>query len=169
MRDDRHKWAPLASGTVVDLRTATLTPVKLHRQTLISGPDVLRQTELPVVQWPDVIGRESYALSLRRDRVLMVNGAAIATGWDQAKSWAVSNASDAFAVFDLSGADAFDLLTRGAELSLDSPSNSVTRRLFGLDVMLYRAALPDPTYRLHVATAMQDALINHLSSAAAHL
>ncbi len=168
MRDDRHKWAAFApDDTAIDLGGAQLSPIRLARQTLISGPNVHAQTSLPVIEWPDIIDQDVYALSLRRDRVLVVNGPEIETGWTPGTSQAISDASDAYATFDLSGPGAFQLLQRGAELSLKTRSKSVMRALFGMHVMLYRRA--SERFRLHVPTAQQDGLMHHIKAAAQHL
>ena len=166
MRDDRHKWTP--SGTFHDgfsIGDIVLSPVSLDRQVLMSGPQVLTQTDVPLVEWPEVCDDGSYALVLRRDRVLMVNGPETAEGWDDARSLAISDASDLYSVLELSGPGAVDVLKRGTEISLSHPSRSVVRRFFGLEVMLYRHG-GDNTFRLHVARAHADALIGYLKSAA---
>lgn len=168
MRDDRLKWpAPSSAPINVTLDDAVLSSVAEMRQTLISGPNVLRQLDVPVGAWPNPVIGESYALSLRRDRILQINGPKVALGWDDAKSLAVSDASDAYAVFELLGQGAFDVLKRGTEISLAVPSKSVTRRLFGLAVMVYRHEAED-RFRLHVARASADALVAQISAAAGH-
>lgn len=165
MRDDSARWdTPRDPAAAVDLGIAGLTPVQPIRQTLVSGPGILSKTDLPLVEWPGAAPEGAYALSLRRDRVLLVDGPELMEGWDEEKARAVSDASDAYAVFDLSGPGAFDILRRGAELRLDIPSRSVARMLFGLGVFLYR--LEDrATFRLHVARAQAEALVGSLGTA----
>lgn len=161
MRDDRHRWAPpgAAEETHV-LGEDRLTPVTGLRQTLISGPKVLREA---VVGWPEVAEGEGYRLALRRDRVLEINGETRVPGWDADAQCAVSNADTLYAVFVLAGPGAFGLLQRGTEISLTTPSRSVARLFFGLPVLLYRR--DDDTYRLHVPSAQSEALVHHLRSA----
>lgn len=167
MRDDSHKWPAFASSPVaIAFGSCQLTPVLPERQMLMSGPSVFAQVTEPLVGWPDVAPQAAYALGLRRDCVLVVNGAEVQVGWDHAAGVAVSDATDAFAVFDLTGPDALDLLRHGAELSYGQSSKSVARRLFGLDVLLYRVEAPLAGYRIHVAAALRDALVSQLCAAA---
>ncbi|MEM7209099.1 MAG: hypothetical protein AAF434_14850 [Pseudomonadota bacterium] len=164
MRDDRHRWPATADfNAPIDLGSATLTPVPLTRQTLVSGPDVRAQINQALIGWPDIVENDSYAIACRRDRIMRINGPDAREGWDAANNQAISDASDAYAVFDLTGTDAMDLLKRGAEISLQSPSKSVARILFGLGVFLYRVG--DKVFRLHVARCDADALVGLLKSA----
>ncbi|MCK0151388.1 hypothetical protein MWU54_15205 [Marivita sp. S6314] len=166
MRDDRNKWA--ASGTLGDgfeIGDVVVSRVRVSRQLLVSGPRVRTQIDVPTVGWPEICEATTYALSLRRDRVLVVNGDPVEDGWDDATSQARSDASDLYSVFDLSGRDAFNVVKRGTEISMESPSRSVLRRFFGLQVMLYRVQAED-RFRLHVARASEDALLGYLESAA---
>ncbi len=162
MRDDSAKWdAPAVLADTVRANGLVLTQVDLTRQTLISGPGVLAQTEWPVVGWPGLAPAAPYAIALRRDRVLVVDGPEMTDGWHEETNCAVSDASDAYAVFDLSGARAFGVLQRGAELSLDVPSKSAARLLFGLGVFLYRIEAED-RFRIHVASGHAEALLAHI-------
>ena len=166
MRDDSRRWPPtFRAAPGIDLGAADLKRAQPKRQTLISGSHVLKQMDVPVIEWPAIAQSDSYALSLRRDRVLLVNGPERREGWDETQKHAVSDASDAFAVFDLTGPGAMALLQRGADVSQTVASPSVARMFFGLNVLLYRGA-PADHYRIHVPAAQQDALINHLSSVA---
>jgi len=167
MRDDSGKWdAPLPSGYAHDANGMTLAAVTLARQVLISGPDVLTQTKQPIAGWPDIVTADSYALSVRRDRVLLVNGPTVSEGWHDDIGQAVSDASDAYAVFDVSGERSLEVLKRGAELNLDVPSRSVARLLFGLGVFLYRYETEN-SFRIHVASAHAEALVKSLEGAIA--
>ncbi len=175
MRNDSHKWPPAQAidsfnESFIDLGNASLKPIEMARQTMISGPNVLDQIDAPLVAWPTIIDEQRYALCLRRDRVLLVDGVERSgierdSGWDQKNQQAISDVSDTYAVFDLSGPYALELLQRGAEISLQTPSNSVLRRLFGLDTIIYRAAKADQ-FRVHIEWARRQSLIDHLRSAA---
>ncbi len=157
MRDDSGKWDRLPPvDAVIDAPGVVIRRVAVVRQVLISGPDVLAQVDGPMVEWPGVVEAESYALSLRRDRVLWVNGPEMAEGWDAARNWAVSDVSDGYEVIEIAGTGALALLCRGAEVSLDQPSRSVARLLFGLGAFLYRAG-DVQTYRAHVGRAQAAA------------
>ncbi|MEQ8293354.1 MAG: hypothetical protein RIA08_14210 [Roseovarius sp.] len=167
MRDDTALWdAPRDPAAPIDLGKAKLTRVQLTRQTLVSGPNVLQQTDLPLVDWPGAAPAGAYAAILRRDRVLLVNAPEAPDGWNDTAQQATSDVTDAYTVFDLTG-DALPFLQRGAEITPDIPSRSVARLLFGLGVFLYR--LDDgTTYRLHVPRAHAEALIQHFEKAASH-
>ena len=167
MRDATALWdAPRDPAKLIDLGPARLTPVHLTRQTLVSGPNVLTQTDLPLVDWPGAAPSGPYAVTLRRDRLLLVNAPETPDGWNDTTQQATSDVTDAYTVFDLTG-DALPLLGRGAEIFPDIPSRSVARLLFGLDVFLYH--LDDgTTYRLHVPRAHAEALVTHFEKAASH-
>ena len=167
MRDDSQRWdAPYDFG-VLDLGQATLTKVPVARQVLISGPNVRKQAEGPLIEWPGAAPDGHLVLSLRRDRVLEVGGPQRRDGWDDTTGQAVSDVTDAYTVFDLSGPGALALLLRGAEVSPDIPSRSVARMLFDLGVFLYRLA-DGETYRLHVARAQAQTLVKSFTEAASH-
>ncbi|GAW35008.1 hypothetical protein RA2_02066 [Roseovarius sp. A-2] len=167
MRDDSEKWdVPQPIDCVHKANGITLAPATLSRQVLFSGPSVLAQTEQPIASWPDIVAAHSYALSIRRDRVLQVNGPAASEGWHGDTCQAVTDASDAYAVFDISGERSLEVLKRGAELSLDVPSKSVARILFNLGVFLYRYEA-ETKFRIHVASGHAEALVRSLKVAIA--
>ena len=123
MRDDRARWpAPVADDKLLDLDGALLQPVHGLTQTLISGAELRTQTGLPLIAWPDRPTTDSYAISLRRDRILCIGNPPFDEGWHPDKALAVSDMSDGYTVFDLLGDGALDLLTRGA------PSRELKRR-----------------------------------------
>lgn len=169
MRDDRNNWdAPRSDDKAVTIGAVTLRPVHLDRQTIISGPDVLTQTRLPLGAWPDTVLDDTYALSLRCDRILIVNGPPVMDGWDDTMRQAASDTSDAYKVFDLTGTGALAVLMRGTELNLAVESRSVIRLLFGLGVFLYRYK-SEEGFRVHVGCAHADALWKNLQTAAESL
>jgi len=160
MRDDSRKWKvppdyaqPLAGDGV------TVTRVWPARQVLISAPDALAR--IAATGWPEVARGDAYALCLRRDRVLEVNGPARDEGWDGTQ--AVTEVSDAYAVFHIEGPQALALCRRGTELSLAQPSRSVARQMFGFPAFLYRWGGED-SYRLHVPRAHGQALWQRLAA-----
>lgn len=167
MRDDSRKWTPPESVPApLDLGGATLWVAILPRQTLISGTATRQNSPLPVIGWPDVATGEAYRITLRRDRVVEIGGDARPEGWDAERAEATSDITDGWSVLDLSGPRAFDILKRGTEISLSEPSASVVRKLWGLDTWLYRHEA-DNKFRLHIARAMEEALIGHIKAAAA--
>ena len=160
MRDDSRKWdvppdysAPLKAGGV------SVTRVWPGRQLLISAPDVLAR--MPAAGWPDVVSGPAYGLCLRRDRVLEVDGPAREVGWNG--NQAVTDVTDAYAVFRIDGPQALALCRRGAELSPAQPSRSVARRMFGLSALLYRWEAGD-CFRLHVPRGHAQALWQMLAA-----
>ncbi len=161
MRDDSKRWdAPRAMGAAITAEGLAITPLSLPRQTLISGAQVLRQLGGQYGApsgWPDIASGTPYALALRRDRVLLVDGPQMADGWDAATGWAISDMSGAYMVFELTGPRAMGLLRRGTEISLARPSASVARPLFGLGTLLYRHG-DGETFRIHVARGHGEAL-----------
>ena len=164
MRDDRHKWNPqVAHHDPFVISDVTLREVSLSRQIMVSGPRV-RDDLAHAIGWPAIASGETYCLSLRRDRVLVVYGLQMLTGWDSTTEQAVSDVTDGFRVFDLSGARALAVLRRGAELSLHVPSASAARLVFGLNCILYRYATDD-LFRIHVARGYGEALVLNLRKA----
>ena len=168
MRDDRRRWdAPRGADAAFAAENVTVSTVHPERQTIVSGPDVLDRIELPVVEWPQVARESRYALSLRRDRALVVNGPDLPEGWDAAAGRAVTDASDAYRVLAVSGPGAFDLLSRGLELDLKTPSRSVSRLAFGIEALLYRFG-DDESFRIHVNASQAETLWKHLTTIPAH-
>jgi hypothetical protein len=161
MRDDRHLWTPPARLTdPLDLGGVTLMQVDVGRQVMISGGAIGRDG----VGWPDVALGDVYRVALRRDRVVEVGGAERTDGWDAKAGEAVSDISDGFEVFEMSGPNALDVLQRGTEITTDQASASVARVLFGLGVWVYRHG-NENTFRLHVARAQSEALKGYLTEA----
>lgn len=160
MRNDTHRWSPPAplSRTADDVALTEITGLTQH---IVSGTDVLAHFADKLIGWPDVIAPDSYALSMRRDRVLLVGQANLPIGFAPDTGFAVTDMSDAYTVIDLTGPDAFALLRMGAEIRLDQPSRSVVRQLFGCDVLL--CCLADaPGFRLHLPRAHAQSLTAHL-------
>lgn len=169
MRDDAKKW-PALRDTAQEIIAPELCIKTVHadRLKLLSGTAARRQTNLDLIEWPGMAKAKSYALSLRRDRVLEVNGPDRVEGWDASENIAVSDVTDAYTQVELTGRGAFQLLCRGAELDLQTPSRSVSRLLFGLSAFLYRHD-NDQTYRIHVAASQDEALWHALHDASRHL
>jgi hypothetical protein len=162
MRDDTKRWdapGPL-SFMSKGLEVAEIAGLTQH---FVSGTGVLARFADDLVGWPDVATSDSYALSLRRDRVLLVGPIDLEPGYHSAAGLAVSDVSDAFTVLEINGPGALTNLQRGAELRLDHPSRSVTRQLFGIEVFLYRAG-DETRFRLHVPRGSAQAMIRHLGS-----
>ncbi len=160
MRDDSRKWdAPPDYARPLEGAGLAVTRVWPARQVLISASDVLAR--IAATGWPDIAAGDAYGLCLRRDRVLEVDGPARADGWDGTQ--AVTDVTDAYAVFHIEGPQALALCRRGTELSLAQPSRSVARTMFGLSTFLYRWEHGD-CYRLHVPRAHAQALWQRLAA-----
>ena len=127
MRDDSQRWEPPAERFDFVVPGVRALEVDLPESWMISGPGVLEQFAAHYVSWPDVVDVPAYAVALRRDRILWIGPWDHGGGYDPSRQLAVSDVSDAFAVIDLSGPHALDLLRHGTELRLDKPSRSVSR------------------------------------------
>ena len=82
----------------------------------------------------------TYALAMRRDRMLVVNGPMLQDGWHDS-GYAVSDMSSAHVAFEFEGSATMDLLSRGTEIDFNNKSAGVARRFRDLDILLYQAKL----------------------------
>lgn len=165
MRNDSHKWdAPAESDEVLCTETLHITRIRPERQTIVSGVNALKQTTLPLVSWPGGAGERSFALVLRRDRILEINGPERPDGWDDASTIAVSDMTDGYAVLDVKGTGALELLKRGGFVDVEKESRSVARSLFGLPALLYRRRDKDH-FTIHVSRTFEQTLRTALVSA----
>ena len=160
MRDDTARWDTPVSLSYSS-STLNIAEVELPAQFWVSGTDVLARFKDQSVRWPDVVGSDTYALTLRRDRVLLVGRIDMPLGYASGSGLAVSDVSDAFQVIEISGPAAFERLCHGAELDLRKPSSSVMRRAFGAEVMLYRFG-DDTRFRMHVPRAGMQSVFRQL-------
>ena len=165
MRDDTTKWdAPLGNERAIitgDGFELTLLPTV--RQTLVSGPIatcLAVSGQKQAFGWPDIVKGQPYALRLRRDRLLVVNGGEQAEGWDE-RGVAVSDVSGAYSVIEVNGPQAFDLLNSGADLNIDLASGSVARQFHGFATLIYRWQ-SQTCYRLHIQRCYLEAIWKHL-------
>lgn len=150
MRDDSHKWdIPNTDEVVFSGPQINIQQIQPARQQLVSGVNVLQDTTLPLVGWPGNVSNDAYALVLRRDRILEINGTEKADGWHAADQCAVSDMTHGYAVITIDGQGALELLKRGSFIDPAKQSRSVARSLFGLPAMLYRRAESD-SYVVHV-------------------
>ena len=162
MRDDTKNWQPpIKPDATAKAKGVRIRRLALDRQVLVSGTRV--QSEFgPCIGWPDIAQGTRYCLSLRRDRVLLVNqDDVVPDGWHADTGHAISDVTGAYMAFEIKGARALELLSRGAELH--EPSRSVARLFFGLGAFLYRHKDAD-CYRVHVARANGQALWRNLSA-----
>lgn len=165
MRNDSAKWDRLRTAREFELSPKVrLKRVDGLQLTLLSGPRVLEQIDLPQIGWPDLAPLDPHAVMMRRDRVLIVGGASLPEGWDETTNQVASDMSHGYAVFDLSGPGALDVLQVGTELFLDRPSRSAARLAFGLGLLIHRFT-DEHTYRIFVPRYHADALIAHLKAA----
>ena len=163
MRDDRSNWTPIRKHEAqIDGHGVKVGQISAEHQVLISGPTVCAAFP-DSFGWPDIAAGPFYTLFVRRDRVLLVGAAhSEPEGWHSETGRAVSDATGAYEVFEVSGKNARSVLDQGGELH--APSNSVARLLFGFGVFLYRYESED-RYRIHVARAHGQALWQSLEGA----
>ena len=160
MRNDSQKWTP-AQGWArppVQVGPRTLSCLRPLRQTLISGPvpAALDLAGLPVATgWPEPATGACYAVRLRRDRILVVGGAALPEGWTE--RLAISDMSSGYAVLELTGADLLPVLQRGTEISWQGVSASAARAFFGYAAVIYPHT-DRARCRIHVSAAHLDGL-----------
>ena len=132
MRNDSANWTPAAplARAPVEIAETRLEVIVPERQTLLSG-SIGALLEMSGVEtatgWPKPATGESYALCLRRDRILRVNGTALEDGWYEAVGVAVSDMTDGYAVIQVSGPSALSVLKRGTEIDPSEPSAATAR------------------------------------------
>ncbi|MBV1865771.1 MAG: hypothetical protein KUG74_15225 [Rhodobacteraceae bacterium] len=167
MRDDSTKWdTPLGQERATIAGDGfELSLIPLTCQTLISGPIaacLAVSGQKQAFGWPDIVTGQPYALRLRRDRLLVVNGGQQAEGWDE-RGVAVSDMTGAYSVIEIDGPQAIDLLNSGTELSIDLPSGTVARQFHGFATLIYRWQSLT-CYRLHIQRCYLEAIWKHMQS-----
>ncbi|WP_158970564.1 aminomethyltransferase family protein [Chachezhania sediminis] len=161
MRDDADRWpAPSpADAMVLNGKAVSLRRVVPARQVLVSGERTAALTlvDLPrAAGWPEEAGDPPHALSLRRDRILVIDGPAMTAGWCADLGLAVSDVTCGLAVFEVTGPAAMTLLATGTEIALSEPSASVLRLWHGFEVMICRLA--GDRFRIHTGAGRAEAL-----------
>ncbi|NOR62409.1 MAG: hypothetical protein GQ535_07960 [Rhodobacteraceae bacterium] len=162
MRNDNAKWAAPLEQNRADVvgKNARLSLQPLSRQTMLSGPaaQCLALADQPSASgWPDIARGESYAIRLRRDRILAVNGPALTDGWHERSGVAVSDMTGGYAACTLSGPRALDILKTGTALELALPSGSAMQRFHRQEVIIYRWQAED-TFRIHTQRGQLESL-----------
>jgi hypothetical protein len=151
MRNDSHKWdAPPAQRPPLIRNNLTIRPIALHRQTLLGGPIktcLQRAKQTKATGWPEPASGDSYALRLRRDRILLVNGPDLPDGWHP-DGIAISDMTHGYACIELSGKDALSLLNQATGLDPATPSNSCMRLFHGWPCLIYK--WQTGSFRLHI-------------------
>jgi hypothetical protein len=162
MRDDRDKWAPALSTErpPIENKHLQLSVVKTQRQTLISGPytkciDICKFPE--ATGWPQIATGYNYAVRLRRDRILVVDGPSLNDGWHHDAGVSVSDMSSAYILVEIKGEAALELLNRGVDLSVGVASGSVVRSFRGFEVFIYRWQ-SETQFRMHFQHANLEAI-----------
>lgn len=162
MRDDRDKWAPALGRERPHIENNHLhiSVVKTNHQALISGPykKCLDICELPQASgWPQIATGQNYAVRLRRDRILVVDGPSLEDGWHPGAGVCVSDMSSAYILVEIKGEAALELLNRGAELNVDVASGSVVRSFRGFECFIYRWQ-SETQFRMHFQHANLEAI-----------
>jgi hypothetical protein len=167
MRRDNEKWQnPESVHYNFSGNKLQISVSDIQRQTIVSGSytAALKTCEVDVaIGWPDIVTTNSYALRLRRDRLLMVNGPDLPDGWNETTNLAISDMTGGYSVFELSGKNAFEILKRGTEISTNNTSPSVSRLFSGFEIFLYRWQQQD-CFRLHVSTNHAQAFMQLLQT-----
>lgn len=164
MRDDRRKWPAVQSETGPNVvhNGISVRQIALTRQTVLSGAFEdcmpLSGMNAAVGGGSDIAVEESYVLRQRRDRILVVNGPAVLDGWNEKHNVAVSDMTAAYAVIELSGEKAVQLIATGTEFNTQLESSSVSRLWHGFGILLYRCG-NDETYRMHVRSAFLSSVL----------
>ena len=139
---------------------AHLSLIHLHRQTLLSGPIdgcLALAQQAQAHSWPEIASGDSYAIRLRRDRIIVLNGPILADGWHDDFSVAVSDMTGGYVVFELSGPRVLEVLKTGTELDINLASGSAMRRFHRHEVFLYRWQ-EDGRFRLHIQRGYLDSM-----------
>lgn len=170
MRNDTMRWAAAseADRPSVGNDDARISIYRPQRQTLVSGPysAALNRTRMgAAVGWPEDASGAAYAVRLRRDRILVINGSAVVDGWHSDGGLAVSEMTFAYAIIDLDGPKSLDILRQGTELTL-SPSASVAREFSGFGIFLYSRGIN--SFRLHVRRSHLEAIWSLLENYLGH-
>ncbi len=143
MRNDTARWPdPRGLPERIEAEGLAIAPLPARPMAMISGPvdaALALYGKLHAWGWPDVIRDGAVALSLRRDRILMLGADEIREGWDGRRGLAISDVSGAWEGLELHGPRAFEVLRMGTEISLDIPSASVARLFSGVELLLWRA------------------------------
>ena len=161
MRDDRHKWPTALGVERPDLvqNQITLRVVPVRRQTVVSGDiaDCLAKSgcKAAVGGGLDIAWGETYCLRQRRDRILVVNGPDLDDGWHSDQNVAVSDMTAAYAIIEIVGAKAEQLIATGTEFIANRPSASTSMLWHGFGVLLYRHG-GEHQFRMHVRSPLLD-------------
>lgn len=172
MIDARQEWAPLPDWTSATATSGTLAvrTVQSPHQTVVSGNveaalAAAGVEEARVGLW-DIAGKFSYAVSVARDKSVIVSDApiAIGEGWS-ADGWAAIQADDATLIIELEGNGLDDLL---AELSVTVIPRSASAAVIfaGIRLLVYRVA--ETTARIHVAAGFAPFLWEWLTTREAY-
>lgn len=166
MRDDSQKWSTQTfDPNVYSSETLVIKQIQPNRQIIISGVRARENTKLALIAWSGFAPAHDYALVLRRDRIIEINGPARSDGWDEQTGLAISDVTDGYAVAHLDGPDAMPLLMRSTEISINQPSASAARLCFGFSALVY-AREGESSFAAHVsrpfAQSFRQALISPL-------
>jgi sarcosine oxidase gamma subunit len=155
--DPMAKWSPAPDWSAAEIARADLRirPAPGLTQVLLSGD--LPAAFASLRPRPEFIGLWQVApparaaVRMSRDRALLVSSEPFETpqGW-RPGGWAASDASDAYAVFDIEGAGLRGLVAEATAADPDAGSPSAAILFAGVPALLYRLA-PDKA-RLHLET-----------------
>jgi heterotetrameric sarcosine oxidase gamma subunit len=176
MPDRGSFWSPVPDWSRVDVQQGGLgiTAASTEAAWLVSGnlsKFLARRGGLACVGPRETCERDTYALRLAPDRLLFVSRDAAAIvpevlGWS-ADGIAITDVSDGFVLFDVTGQAAPDLMALGTNYDFDAkpagPAESASMLFAGLKVAIARIL---PGWRLHVERPHAAALWQWLQYAA---
>lgn len=153
MLDHGKKWSvsPDWSSDVIDAPGLRVKSVSIGSQFYVSGDlDGFRARfglPAPVGALGEVVG-ERYCVRLASDRMLVVglDRDAVQEGWNT-EGYAVTSMTSGLRAFELSGAEAASIISRGSVLDPAKPSASAIVMFAGAGVCIYRHG---EAIRLHV-------------------
>ncbi len=158
MRNDNERFsAPYAEFVALESSVLSFRPITGLRQTEISGDLAKARSDhkLPIPTCgAGTKTSATYALAMRRDRMLVVNGPMLQDGWHDS-GYAVSDMSSAHVAFEFEGSATMDLLSRGTDIDFNNKSAGVARRFRGFDILLYQANC-GVSVRLHIGHGHAD-------------
>lgn len=151
MPDPMAKWSPAPDWGAARLARPGFTaePVGGLFQTLLSGNLAAALGSAALLGFWEIAPGSRYAARIARDRAMLVSpeSPGLSTGW-RPEGWAASDASDAYGVLKLAGAELRALVAEATAADPDLRSPSAAILFAGVPALLYRVA--EDEARLHV-------------------
>jgi hypothetical protein len=157
--DPASKWTPVPDWSAARLARSDwrAAPAGELFRALVTGDleaalASLNPRSASVGLW-DIAPGPLAAIRIGRDRALLVASAPAATPWGwRPGGWAVSDASDAYKAFDITGPALRQIVAEATSANVEGGSPSAAIQFAGVPGLLYRIAADQA--RLHVETAL---------------